>query len=170
MYNTVVIIFVLLMNDSNLLKRNVIMQVIELVLSMVLRLFECHYLLNKSAGWGRDKPRKVLGDTLIVFTGPTAPFQLSSGHCYLSWLCSLAGPGEWSFLGGCPGPGQGLAQGSGNQGFRKHFSFGSSCFLNQMVWLRWFYSTPLREKQMCSSNTWYFNVSETIRSFLEGKG
>lgn len=37
------------------------MQVTELVLSMVLRLFECHYLLNRSAGWGRDKLRKVLG-------------------------------------------------------------------------------------------------------------
>lgn len=40
MYNTVVVIFVLLIYDSNSLKRNVTMKVIRLVLSMVLRLFE----------------------------------------------------------------------------------------------------------------------------------
>jgi len=57
-YNTVLTIFVLLTNDSNLLKWTVRTKVIKLFLSMVLRLFECNYLSNRSTDWRRDKLRK----------------------------------------------------------------------------------------------------------------
>lgn len=53
-YNTLAIIFVFLINDSNLLKWNVIRRVTELFSSMVLRLCKYSHLLKREAGIERS--------------------------------------------------------------------------------------------------------------------
>lgn len=53
-YNTLAIIFVFLINDSNLLKWNVIKKITELFLSMVLKLCKYSHLLKRKAGIERS--------------------------------------------------------------------------------------------------------------------
>lgn len=166
-YNTVWIIFGLLINDSSL--------------PVVLRPAECGYLMDRSIDWGRTKQRKasVLGHCHYQ---PCAAAELSPGHCHITGGTGYADPsGDQSGWGWGPNKeqsqtwvaaSQGLHGAQGNAGAKERraeswlwtavFTASSSGFLG---WWR-FYSAPLLKKYV---PTRHFNVWETIFFFLEAR-